>query len=366
MTTLAARNQLAQDYVAAFNAQPTGTFIKNVATTLTLHQWGSTLLPMTINSGEANRTFVCCPRIGWIDFTRAELSHFPNKYLVPPLRAVITFLSALTAMSDLDRIVHINNWMMSTNLPSGIKPNLSATQTADLVAQFPTHILAMRSLNYRQSSALMKALENVGWFFLPTRQVFLVDDVKAENLSRRDSKNDARLWDRKTFAYEELTDMTASDAARIAYLYDLLYLQKYSTLNPHYSAEFIAMSHRIGLLRYLTLRDEDGVIQAFGGMHHLRDHATMPLLGYNTAMDRTVGLYRLACHAGSLYAARHNLHLNMSSGATLFKTTRGATPEIEYTGFYVRHLPLKRRLPFGGLRAVAKYIGIPLLRRYNL
>ena len=364
--TLASQNQLAQAYVAQFNDHAQGALIGNVTTTLRLHQWGEQSLPLSINQGEPNGTFVCCPRIGWVDFVREELAHFPNKWLVPPLRAVVRSLEVLTRICDLDRIVHVNNWLMSTNLPSGIDPDLSADQTRALVAEFPDHILAMRSLSNLQCGPLITALKTAGWIFLPTRQVFIVEDVARDSLSRRDARNDAKLWHNSTFSYEELQIMTQQDAERIAFLYDLLYLQKYSQLNPHYTPTFVRLAHDIGLLRFLVLRDAEGIIQGVGGMRHLGSHATMPLLGYNTTLPRERGLYRLACHAGSLYAQRHGLAYNMSSGATTFKQTRGAVGEIEYTAFYVRHLSRKRRMPFGGLQFIARHIGVPLLQRYNL
>ncbi len=89
-------------------------------------------------------------------------------------------------------------------------------------------------------------------------------------------------------------------------------------------------------------------------------------MGYNTGLDQAAGLYRLGFHAGTRYAAQHGLSFNMSSGATGFKISRGATAEIEYTAFYFRHLPVVRRLPMRVLAAVANGIGIPILRRYQL
>lgn len=362
----AALNPMAKAFVTGFNAAPLGALIGNAATTMALHDWGDIRVPVSINHGEPNGTFVCCPRIGWVDFVREELARFPNKWLVPPLKTVVAGVDILARICALDRIVHVNNWMMSTNLPSAIDPTLSGAQTRVLTQRFPEHILAMRSLTRHQSGALMDALEAAGWICLPTRQVFIVDDVAKDSLSRRDSKNDARLWQKTDLHYEELAEVNATDAARIAHLYALLYLRKYSRLNPQYLPAFVTFAHQIGLLRFLVLRDRSGVIQSFGGMLHMRQHATMPLLGYNTALDRQLGLYRLACHTGSLYAARHHLNFNMSSGAGAFKQTRGARAEIEYTAYFVRHLPRKRRMPFRGLQAIGKHVGIPILRKYNL
>lgn len=364
--TAETHNRIAKAYVSAFADEGSPAYIGNLETAVGLHEWGEYILPLTVNHGERGRTFVCSPRIGYIEYPIEELSHFPNRALVPALRALIGSVGAVLSLCDIERIVHVNNWMMSTNLPLDLDPSLTGRQTEFLVGQYPDHVLAMRSLTRRYNARLMASLEAAGWVMLPSRQVFLIDDVARESLPRRDTKRDDRLWRRGAFAYEELAEIGAADAARIVELYAMLYLEKYSRLNPAYTARFITMTHRIGMIRYLVLRDAEGTIQGFGGMHHTGRHATMPLLGYNTRMDREHGLYRLAFHAGSHYAARHGLFFNMSSGATAFKRNRGATAEMEFTAFHLRHLKPSRRYPFEILRMVAHYVGTPLLRRYRL
>lgn len=362
----ARRNQVACDYVAAFARAGSAHYIANLDTSVALFDWGEHLLPMTINHGERMRSFVCSPRVGYIDYTREELAQFPNPALIPALRAIVGSVGALLALSDLDRIVHVNNWMMSTNLPVALDPALVPERTAALCARFPQHILAMRSLTRRHSGALMRALEAEGWLMLPSRQIFLVDDVATECLPRGDTRNDDRLWRLKAFLCEELTEVSTQDAARIARLYQMLYLEKYSWLNPVFTPDFIAMTQRIGMIHYIVLRDGAGTIQGFGGMHRFGRHATMPLIGYDTGLPRSLGLFRLIGHAGCLHAARHGLRYNMSSGVGPYKLNRGATPEIEFTAFHLRHLSAHRRWPLGVLRLVADRIGVPLLRRYHL
>lgn len=360
------RNTVVRSFVDALQRDGVRAHIANCATTLDVHDWGEHALPLSINDGARGETFVVSPRVGYIDYPREELARFPDPRIVPALRLVIALCAATLSAANIDRIVQINNWLISTNLAVALDPSLVGAQTDALVARFPSHILAMRSLNRRHSAPLIAALQAAGWTLLPSRQVFLVDDVARDSLARRDVRNDARRWSRKPFRDEEAETIAPEDAARIAALYDMLYRQKYSALNPAFTPRFITLTHAIGMIRYLLLRDEHDVIQGFGGMHRFGDHATMPLIGYNTGLDRSLGLYPLTCHSGSLYAARHRLRLNMSSGAGLYKRTRGATAEIEYTAFYLRHLPRARRASFGMLSAVANRIGIPLLRRYQL
>lgn len=360
------RNRIAEDYVKAFEVDGVCAHIDNLETSVGLRSWGAHVLPITINDGRPARTFVCSPRVGYIDYPREELSRFPNKAAIPILRAIIDSVGLLTSPALMDRVVHINNWMMSTNLPVDLDPSLVPSQTRRLAEDYPEHLLAMRSLTERHNAPLIAALRAAGWKLLPSRQVFLVDDVTRQCLARRDSKRDAKLLRSGAYAYEELEDVDSGDADRIVELYNLLYRVKYSRLNPAYTPRFVTLTHRIGMIRYLVLRDGDGVIQAFGGMHRFGDHATMPLIGHNTDLPQKHGLYRLAFHAGCLYAARHGLRLNMSSGATQFKRSRGATAEMEFTAFYTRHLPISRRLPVAVLRVVADHVGIPILKKYQL
>ena len=360
------RNRIAADLVAAFARVGSRHFIANLDTSVRLHRWGDHLLPMTVNDGARSDTFVCSPRVGYVDYPLEELADFPNRALVPILRAIVKAAGGVLAWSDADRIVHINNWMMSTNLPVPLDPSLASEQTSSLAHAFPDHLVAMRSLTTRHSAPMIDALQKAGWAMVPSRQVFLVDDVESEVMVRRDAKRDERLWKQARFSYEELTGLAAADAARIVELYQMLYRRKYSRLNPDYTTDFVHLTHRIELIRYLVLRDCDGIIRGFGGMHRSGGHATMPLIGYDTSAPQEDGWYRLTFHAGTRYAARHRLRLNMSSGAGSFKRNRGASGEMEFTAFYLGHLASGRKLAFGALRKIADYIGAPLLKKYGL
>ena len=360
------RNRIAGDYVSAFIRDGPQAYIANLETSVDLYRWGGHFLPMTINDGGHVDTFVCSPRVGLIDYTREELARFPNRAIVPLLRTIVDSAGAVLSLANMNRVVHVNNWMMSTNLPVDIDPGLAGSQTDSLVARFPDYLLAIRSLTTRHSAELIDALKSAGWMLLPSRQIYLVDDVESQLMKRRDARRDERIWQDGSYVYEELEGVSEADAERIAELYRLLYLEKYSYLNPVYTARFVSMTQEIGLIRYLVLRDGEGTIQGFGGMHRFGRHATMPLIGYNTAVAQEHGLYRLTFHAGSRYAARNSLAFNMSSGAAAFKLNRGGTPEMEFTAYYFRHLPLQRRMPFGFLRMIADKVGVPILRRYQL
>ena len=360
------RNRIANAYVDAFTRNGARHYIGNLDTQIDSYHWGDHALPLTVNDGFAGESFICSPRNGYIDYTLEELQNFPNRRAIPLLQGVVRGVGGLLALSDIDRVVHVNNWMISTNLPVALDPALARTARDALVARYPQHFIAMRSLTQHYDAPLIAALRDAGWVMVPSRQVFVIDDIARDGMPRRDMKRDEVLRQKTGLSYDEPDQLSASDAARMAELYRQLYIQKYSQLNPVYTPAFFAMSHAIGMIRYLVWRDAAGVIQAMGGMHHLGKHAAMPMLGYNTAADQQLGLYRLAFHAGSRYAMRHRALFNMSSGATGFKRNRGAVAKMEFTAFYLRHLPAHRRYPFSLLHRVADRIGAPLLEKYQL
>ncbi len=153
---------MAQDYAAAFVRDGSRCYIANLDTRVDLLSWGSHMLPMTVNNGEKPGTFVCSARVGYIDYTLEELRHFPDPKLAPLLGIVVKAVGPMLSLCDIDRIVHVNNWMMSTNLPVDLDPALVPDRTADLVSRFPRHVLAMRSLSLRYSGLLMAALSGAG------------------------------------------------------------------------------------------------------------------------------------------------------------------------------------------------------------
>jgi hypothetical protein len=256
--------------------------------------------------------------------------------------------------------------MLSTNLTGGWTTADPEALTEALTRRYPRHLLAIRSLNARHSRAMLDALRAAGWLLLPSRQVWLLDDPGRDGLAHRDSRRDEALLRSSCLRCEDIEVMSAADAARIAELYGELYLAKYSRLNPAFTPEFIKHTHDTGMIRYGVFRESSGVIVSAAGAFELGEDMTLPVVGYATAAPPQSGLYRLAMHWGTTLAARRGLRLNMSSGAASFKRNRGASPEIEYTAYCVRHLPALRRAPMRIIQAALDRIAVPLLRRYAL
>ena len=138
-----------------------------------------------------------------------------------------------------------------------------------------------------------------------------------------------------------------SDAARIAELYRMLYLEKHSWLNPHYDEAFVRAAIRGRWLEFHGLRDRLGRLVGVWGYFTI-DHTitTVPFIGYDTALPAESGLYRQLFLGIHREVNDRKQLLNYSSGAGEFKRRRGALPAVEYNAVFDRHLPERRRMAF--------------------
>jgi hypothetical protein len=359
-------NAVASAYVDGLNAHGIPALVRNLVTRIETRQVGERLLAMTVNRSEPTDTYVCSPHTAFVRYLSEEISTLPVRAAHAPLRLLVSGFDKLLRAARVDDIVHLNNWLLSTNLTGGLAIPDVPRPTRSLAEEFPDAILAIRSLNEWANGELIRSLVAGGWQLIPSRQVWVIDDFSRDWSGRRDTKRDCALAGTTPLRREELQEMNDADAARISELYGLLYLQKYSRLNPDYSPGFIKLTHRIGMIRYIAFRDADGTIQSVAGCFRLGDEVTTPIVGYDTARPAEEGLYRLATWAIFDYARREGLRLNLSSGAAGFKKNRGARPQIEYSAIHVGHLSRPRRLAIGALRQALNGLAVPMMRRYQL
>ena len=152
---------------------------------------------------------------------------------------------------------------------------------------------------------------------------------------------------------------------RIAELYGMLYLGKYSRLNPDYSPEFIALAQRSGLLRFLLL-ERDGRIDGVIGYTVAHGLLAAPVVGYDTTLPQEAGLYRMLSYLIARTAHDESADLHASSGVADFKRHRGAEPELEYFAVYARHLGIGPRAAWAALDLLVSRVAAPAVLRAGL
>jgi len=340
--------------------------IGNLHTYLTWLHIGSDWLPVTRNDGRAPTNYLCCPSAAYLDYAIAELRHFSaHPWLKTGLRGLIEGCRPLMRASGLDRQVQPNNWLVATNLPPDLDAGALEALTMDLAARWPGHAIVWRSINDYSTRELKQRFEAAGYRAFASRQIYMFDCRTNPPRMGRDEIRDLKCLTRTDYAVTE-GPWRDGDFARMAWLYQSLYLDKYTWLNPVYTPAFMARAATTGLLSFTGLRNQSGELDGIIGFFARGDTFTAPVVGYDTGLPAETDLYRRLMALGLRQARETGRLYNMSAGAASFKRNRGGVPALEYMMVYDRHLPAPRRLASAAVRAIVTTVGIPLLKGFAL
>lgn len=362
-------DSLAARYVRGFS-QNGG--ISNVSAGMALLESPSRDWVVSINDGNerADNCYVVSPLAAYGGYALAELQRLRRPCLAWPLKSLVVAVQGLLRMARLDKVVWVNNWLLSTNLyPEHLDPSELAQLTGFLRARFTDHTLGFRSINDFSNPGLRQALQALGYRSVPSRQVYLFDGragPQAGFLRRHNTRLDATLLRRSGYEIVPGEALLDPDFERLEYLYNLLYLRKYSLLNPHYSAHWMRRGQREGWLVLRALRSPQGRIDGVVGWFAHPSGLSAPIVGYDTALPQRTGLYRLLTQLCLQEAVERRELLNFSAGAAGFKRLRGGQPQIEYSLVYVAHLPWPRRFAWTVLSHFLHTLAVPLMKRLKL
>jgi len=348
----------------------TQSLIRNVDTRVFALEVAGALLPITVDSPRPGNCYVVSPTAAYTDYARYELGVVPQPAVRSALGCVIAVCARWFRRIQLDRVVHVNNWMLSTNLYGGWQGEGLEELTGELLTRYPDRAVAFRSVNTFSNTALINRLRAAGYLLLPSRQIYVQDARQDQGRSfscHRDYQHDARQVRRSRYRIcRPDKDADGTLFERIETLYNLLYLDKYTPLNPQFTSQWLRNGHRDGWLNLVCLISPEGSIDGVAGYIQRGDTMTNPVFGYDTALPQALGLYRQLSWICTNEAIERRLALNCSAGAAAFKRSRGAVPHIEYCAVYARHLEFERKLAWRLLSGVLNRFAIPLLRRYEL
>ena len=336
--------------------------IPNVRTRWLALTTGGRVFPVTVNDGEVGDSHVCLPHSAYILYALQELDIVDVGRAKPLLRMLIRGADWLLRAADINHIVHVDNWLLSTNLHGDWDGNDIGAIRRCLASTYPNRIIAVRSVDSWSSPTLLEAAKRDGWRLLPSRQIWVTENLPLNWASRNSTGNDRRRLRKSGLSIDKLNVLRPGDSDRIAELYHMLYVGKYSPLNPVFSSAWIEMTHRLGILEYQAARDPDGVIQAVSGLFIRNNVLTPPVVGYDTTRPAAEGLYRIASYLFSQTTAERGLRLNGSAGAAGFKRNRGAFGVIEYSAIYAAHLPFRRRATLRLLEFILTVIAVPVMK----
>lgn len=346
--------------------------IGNVETRLLLLDTGAHQFPVSVNDGESHggNCYVVSPLAAYGAYAQEEVNRMKMRRFRLPLSWLVGVATSLLRSIQADRVVFINNWLLSTNLyPAAWKGDDLPEITQLMLTTYPQHAFAFRSLNSHCNGPLIARLKRLGYLSVPSRQVYVFDGragVRSDFLSHHNSQMDARLLSRSRYRLLHGCDLRDEDFERLEQLYNRLYLEKYCHLNPHYKAEWLRRGHREGWLQLQVLQSPEGRIDGVVGWFATDSTLSAPIVGYDTGLPMKVGLYRQLTQLCFQETAARRTLLNFSSGASQFKWMRGGQPRIEVSMIYVKHLPLSRRIVWGLLSILTRAVGVPVMKIFKL
>jgi len=353
-------------FVDRMQAVGSRALIANVEAQGFVEQAGGHALPVIVTDGAIGTSYVAAPHSAYALYPRAELDLVDLGWMRVPAGMAIAAADRLLRSLDINRAVQIDNWLLSTCLHGDWKGEGLADLRQRLAARFPGHYLLIRSVDDWSCPELTTALRADGWMLLPCRQIWVTDDLQRDWAVRKSVKNDGRKLAQSGLMVEDVARLTDADAARVAELYAMLYIAKYSTLNPQYTPGWMQLAVESGLFHLRVARECTGQIMAAVGIVARGGIATNPMMGYDTQRPQSDGLYRIASWLVGDFALRHGLRLHGSAGAGHFKQQRGARSQIDCMAIHAAHLPAARRWPLRGIAAALETLAVPQLKQRML
>jgi hypothetical protein len=339
-------------------------FVGNLATEVGALVADGCTLPLTIDRAGVRNCFLCSPRAQFVSYAAEQMRVVCGR--VPMwLRALMSISGVALDVAEIDRIVHFDNWLTSAGPGPGWQPHEIADITACLAERFPRHVIGTRALNLRHHAVHIEALRKAGYCLVPARRVLNFGTGSTSFRPTRDLRSDMHKLERERGrSIFPTSEVGATDYPRMAQLYSALNHGRYTRLNPAYTETFFSSIHRHQLMEFIAFRDTENTICAYLGYFVAPGRAIVaPIMGYDTSIPKSAGLYRMLGAALVSLAAARELDLSAGSGADEFKQKRGAEPSIEFNAYYVVHLPARRRLTFELYAATHNRIGPHVLSK---
>ncbi|MEE4153541.1 MAG: hypothetical protein V2I27_05225 [Erythrobacter sp.] len=361
---MAADGSLAGRFMAALCDEGIAAHVGNASSQPMLLRHGRHRLPVLAESGGYGDTYMTAPHSAYVLYARDELDIMGVTGVRRLAGEAALFMvdRALRAIR-INRAVHLDNWLLSTSLHGEWDGEDLGAMRAVLCEAFPDRVIILRTLDEVTCPLLLEAARADGWTLLPARQIWITQDMARDWQVRSHVKRDRAALRKSGLSVELAETLSAADCERIAGLYHRLYHGRYSGHNPRYTAHFVELAARLGVLRFRVARDSAGRIMAASAMRIAGGVLTVPMIAYDMDRPQDEALYRIASYLSAELACEQGLIHHGSSGASTFKRHRGAVGVIEYMGVYARHLPRARQLGLSAFAAFLERTMVPTLMR---
>jgi hypothetical protein len=322
---------------------------------------GQAVLPLTVSDSHPDSTYTVSPFNHYVSYGAYEEAERLGTAVGAVIRLLAKPLAVYLRRHRLDRVVFVNNWLLSTNL----YPRLDEAEITALAVELPRlfrdRAIVFRSVEDHRNPRLLAVLKGLGYRLVMSRQVWFQEP--SSSMRTLQFKKDMRHYRRTRYEMVRGSQIGLTEASRLRELYDRLYLDKYSRFNPQFTEEFIRLALERDTLELVAFR-LDGRIDAVLGYFVRNGALTAPLFGYDTSLPQSTALYRLLSVQLILEAERLGVEVHASAGVGGFKKLRGGRSAVEYNAVYDAHLAPGRRRAWTVLKALGD-AAVPLFRRYG-
>ena len=323
-------------------------FGANLGGELRLIRAFNTTIPVLVV--EAGREFsdVCSPISRYVHYPLEEARRWARPWQLALLKAGAGLMRLGLMRLGLERVVYVNNWLLSTNPPLRLNQPQIEALIHWLAGEFNDHAIVYRTVNPELEPELTSHLLAAGCRLLTTRVTYVSDPRSAPFLRHSDVRKDLRLLQTSPYLVsDDKTSLSQEDLQRLTDLYRRLYIRKHCRHNAQFNSAFFALMLATPMFRASLFREpQSGRLDAFSFYMENGSYLTGCFAGYDQALPRRLGLYRMALMHKVLLTQRRGLRVSLSGGAGSFKRQRGAQPVREYDGLFDRHLPRRRRWPW--------------------
>jgi len=309
------------------------------------------LMPLVLAERNYHDSNVCSIYAHYVKYAVEEIEKLDNRPLAWLLKACSLPFALILKAGRVDKVIYVNNWLLSTNPCSELSPEQVGTITSALKLRYPDYAIVFRSVNTYTCKTIFDSLRENGYNMVRSRQIYILDTTRKAYWKNKTVKHDRNLSKRMGYEIVDAEQLTGADAPVLTKLYHDLYLGKHSLFNPQLNENFFHLILKERVLEIQALR-KNNRIDAFSCCHSNRKVMISGFSGHDTQMPLKVGLNRQDFSATMTRAKKSGRLLNLSAGAGSFKVFRGAEPFIEYDAVYDNHLPFHRRLAWWCLKSI--------------
>ena len=327
-------------------------FVRNAPTDLRLLRVGESVLPVTVEEPDADRSYVVSPWAQYVAYAAEEVARLPLRWQRWGGAALLAIVRPCLRRKAMGRVVQVNNWLLSTNL---WQPGM-AGEVGGILALlrecWPDRAVVFRSVDRVAQPELVDALQAAGARLVFSRVVTYQDPACDGFWRNRQLRQDRNRFVREGWRAEPLGPDAVGLAGELKHLYDALYLEKYSRLNPGFTERCFAEALRGGFVRMEALREPDGTLAGVWGWWSRGGVMTPPVFGYDPSGHRGAAPYPALSLRVLERAAAMGLKVNANGGAGRFKQQRGGAAAVEWHAVFDHHLPAAARRPWALLECL--------------